>query len=164
MTPVRPNPFRGLHDVFTEMERMRRLGRGGSYRADDPDAHGSDWVPVADIFADGADLVIRLEIPGVEPDTIAVTFGGGVLTVAGERAADPGDAVSFYARERRHGRFHRAVVLPEGVDQSMITASFENGVAEITVAGAARTPEPSRIPLQNRSTGRIVRRGSSRPE
>lgn len=163
MNEGRHNPFRGFVDMFAEMERMRRLGRGGRHLDDDEDrGPAAAWVPAADIFAVGSDLVIRLELPGVEQDGISITFDGGRLTVAGERRDDLGPDVEFYVRERRSGAFHRSMVLPDEVDESRISAVAEAGLVEITVAGGARGGEPHRIAIENRP-GRRVTRVARRP-
>ncbi len=162
MAQTRPNPFRGLHDMFTEMERMRQMGRTGVGGEGGPEARVSEWVPAADIFADDADLVIRLEIPGVKPDDISLTFGGGVLTISGDRRSELSEKVAFYARERYYGPFQRSITLPDGVAEDAITASFEDGITEITVAGAARSAEPSRIRIEDRSSRRATRRPGGR--
>ena len=164
MAHGRPNPFRGLHDVFTEMERMRRLGRTGIDVGDRSDTHGSAWVPAADIAAEGGRLLIRLDVPGVRADELGITFDRGVLTISGERGGGYADDATFYTRERPHGALHRTVILPEGVDETMITAMVEDGVVEISVAGGARSEEPSRIPVEDRSSRRAPRVGSRRPQ
>jgi HSP20 family protein len=142
MPADRPHPFRGFLDLFVELERMRHLGRSGG---------------------EATDLVIRLDLPGVRPDDISVTFDAGMLTVSGQRRNDLPEATPFYVHERQHGPFHRSMLLPEGVDETMITASFGDGVAEITVAGAARSGEPSRIPVEDRSSRPVTRVGARRP-
>jgi HSP20 family protein len=163
MARTRANPFRGLHDFFTEMERMRRHGRSGAdVGGGRAEIAESEWVPPADIFAVGADIVIRMEIPGVKPGDIDITFGEGLLTISGERDSDLPDDVTFYTRERRQGPFHRSMLLPEGIDTSMIAASFEDGITEITVTGAARAPEASRIPIKDRSSRRATRSAAPR--
>jgi HSP20 family protein len=158
MVEGRANPFRGFLDMFTEMERMRRLGRTGTVGGQEHDPRTPDtaWVPSTDIFADGHDLVIRLELPGVVPADIGVTFAAGVLTISGERRADLPDSTTFYVRERYHGPFERSMILPDGIDETMITASFADGIAEVVVVGAARPSEESTIPVQDRSSGAVT--------
>ena len=59
------NPFRGLMDHMSEMARMREYAEGGG-QEDQRRTHATAWVPTADIFAKGDDLVIRCELAGVE--------------------------------------------------------------------------------------------------
>ena len=137
------NPFRGLMDHMSEMTRMRQYAEGGGPE-DHRRTHATAWIPTADIFAKGQDLVIRCELAGVEREDVEVSLAGGVLTIDGERKGEPED-VSYYSRERYYGRFRRTMTLPEGVEGDRITADFENGLLEVTVKGAADYPEPERI-------------------
>jgi HSP20 family protein len=150
------NPFEGVTDFFSELARMREFGVHGREHAHErrQRTHASAWIPPTDIFATDGDLVIRIEVAGVRPDDVDVTFSGGVLTVSGTRDTQlgAGGDGSFYIRERFRGAFRRAVTLPEGTDASDITAEFENGLVEITVRGAVAGREAARIPLQDRSS------------
>lgn len=151
MSESRHNPFQGLVDVASEMNRMRQLGRygydpGGEERER---THATAWVPTADIFARSGDLVIRVELSGVEPRDIDLTFHDNVLTISGERRSDLNDdEVDFYVHERFYGVFRRNITLPAGVDQDDISADFDNGLVEITVQGGAAGVEPRRIQIR----------------
>lgn len=149
------NPFEGVTDFFSELSRMRELGTsGGSHSHEDKQrTHARAWVPATDIFARDEDLVIRVELSGVEPANIEITFSHGVLSVSGERQSElgAGSEDSFYIRERFYGAFRRAITLPEGTDDSQIEAEFENGLVELTVRGGATGAEPKRIALRARS-------------
>lgn len=156
MPESRSNPFEGVTDFFSEMNRMRELGthgREGSHEDRDR-THATAWVPATDIFAHDGDLGIRIEVAGMEPDDIEITFAQGALTVSGQRRTELGTDGddSFYIRERFHGAFRRAITLPADTDEEQISAEFENGLVEITVKGGASAAEPRRIALQNRSS------------
>jgi HSP20 family protein len=150
-----PNPFEGVSDFFSEMARMREVGRHGY----DPGhearmrTHATAWVPATDIFAREGDLVIRVELAGVHPQDVEITFSQGSLTVAGQRFTELGaaDEDSFFVRERPYGAFRRSITLPAATKESDISAEFVNGLTEITVAGGASGAEPSRIELRDRS-------------
>ena len=146
------NPFRGFLDMASEMNRMRHIGSYGyeSSQEGQERTHANAWVPNADVFARGRDLVVRMELAGVAPEKIDVSFHQGTLTVSGEREKDVED-VSFYVHERFYGVFRRSMTLPAGIDDDDITAEFENGLVEITVEGGAATAEPRRIEVRNRA-------------
>lgn len=110
--------------------------------------HATAWIPNADIFARGDDLVIRFELAGVKEEDIDISLTGGVLTVSGERKSELNeDEVHFYTRERSYGNFRRNMNLPEGIDRSKISASFEDGMLELNISGGAVYPEPERIEI-----------------
>ena len=134
----RSNPFRGFVDVMSEMNRMREVGRGGYEPGyDDRErTQASAWVPNADVFARGEDLVTKLELAGVEREDIEITLHDNTLTVSGEHESDLDDDVSFYVHERFYGAFRRSMTLPAGIDESKIDAS-DNVLLEITVKEGA---------------------------
>jgi HSP20 family protein len=144
----RRDPFRGFVDSISEWNRMREYGMYGPDPAQEEQrrTHATAWIPTADIFARGDDLVIRFELAGVKEEDIDISLTGGVLTVSGERKSDlDEEEVHFYTRERSYGYFRRSMNLPEGVDGSKINASFEDGMLELTIKGGAVYPEPERI-------------------
>ena len=92
-------PFRGVFDMFSELNRIREHwteiepspGRG----------QVAVWVPAVDIFASGQDLVIRCELAGVAREEIdAWPRAGGLWTTGGGSGA-PGDGADFCVRGRR---------------------------------------------------------------
>jgi HSP20 family protein len=159
----RRNPFEGVTDFFSELGRMRSLGiRGSAEHAVEhaERTHASAWVPPTDIFAKGQDLVIRVELAGVDPDDVDLRFNHGVLTVSGTRKAElDGDGeVEFYIRERFYGEFRRVITLPDGTDASQITAEFDDGLVEIVVKDGVSSQDSTRIAVADKSKGVTRRR------
>lgn len=133
------NPFRGLLDVMSEMNRVQsNWMRASSETTQAPRTHDSAYVPATDIFAQGDDLVVRCELPGVRRDQVSVTVSNGILTISGYRESKLDEHVVYYTRERVYGAFRRSMVLPEGVDQDQISASVRNGLLEIVVKNGAK--------------------------
>ena len=144
----RRDPFRGFVDSISEWNRMREYGMYGPDPGQEEQrrTHATAWIPTADIFARGDDLMIRFELVGVKEEDIDISLTGGVLTVSGERRSELNEEeVHFYTRERSYGNFRRSMNIPEGVDGSKINASFEDGMLELTITGGAAYPEPERI-------------------
>ena len=122
-------------DPFAEIRRMdaafNRLWNTGA-RA--PEVDGGRWDVAMDVVQDGDDLIVRASLPGVEPDDIQVTLEDGLLTIEGETGAETEEQKGEYLlRERRFGRFHRALRLPNSVDAGSAEPSYANGVLTITV-------------------------------
>ena len=79
-------------------------------------------------------IVVKAELPGLNPDDIEVSVHGNTLTLSGEKkesSEDKGD--NYYHVERRYGRFHRDVLLPAEVDAEKVEANYKDGVLTITV-------------------------------
>ena len=145
------SPFRGFYDMQGEMNRMfdemfGSVARGGGrQRGDLP----SQWAPALDVLQEDGDIVVRAELPGVKQEDVDVTFHNGVLTITGERKAEEQkEGSGYYVRERRYGSFRRSMTLPQGTDESGISARFQDGVLEVRVKGAAAVQEPKRIQIE----------------
>ena len=152
-------PFRGLVDTFAELNRMHETWRHPAPGEADREArpHSAAWVPTTDIFARGEDVVIRCELAGVDRSAVELSFAAGTLVIWGEREkAFGGDGdVEYYVRERRYGPFSRTINFPEGIDTTRIGATFEDGLLEITVRGAAAGQEVEEIPISDRDEGPV---------
>src|SRR3990172_8406767 len=80
------------------------------------------FVPATDVFARKGDLVVRLELPGVDPKKdVKVTVDDGVLVIKGEReSTEEIEDEDFYRMESCYGSFERDVPIPEGVKEKDI--------------------------------------------
>lgn len=93
-------------------------------------------------------LVVRAELPGIDAEKdVDVTVDRGVLTISARRE----EREEHEGRtEFRYGSFMRRVVLPDGVDESDVTASYTDGILEVTVAMPAEVPQPRHVPIARR--------------
>ncbi len=157
----RKNLFEGVSDFFTELGRIREVGSHGygHVTEDRERTEATAWVPATDIFARGDDMVIRVEVAGVAPEDVAITFSGGVLTVSGVRRTEleGADEDSFYIRERPYGAFRRAVTLRPDIKDSQISAEIRDGLVAITVQHGCAGDAPQRIALKDTSSEPTVR-------
>jgi HSP20 family protein len=104
---------------------------------------GSAWWPLVESYTKDGQLILRCDLPGVDPKDVDVSLEGNVLTIRGERRAEhEGDAY----REVRYGRFERTLTMPEGLDPEKIKARYVNGVLEVTVPAPAATTR--KVPIE----------------
>jgi HSP20 family protein len=83
-------------------------------------------------------LSVSLDVPGFRKEDIELEVKDRHLHVSGTRAAKTREESEKVLRqERRFGKFHRAFLLPEGIDDQNITAKFMDGVLEITIPKTA---------------------------
>ena len=137
------------HHVMWGLPRDARAWRHAFDRfAEAGDSRSADtaaWAPRVDIREEAERFVIRADVPGVDPAAIEVNMDRNVLSIRGERAAEPVDASGHGSRlERPHGPFHRRFVLPDSADAEHITASNRHGVLEIVIPKKAESA-PRRI-------------------
>lgn len=94
---------------------------------------GRGVFPAVNVFWDKDGAVVRLEVPGVAPETLSVEGHGRTLTISGKREIAAPKGGSFHRRERTAGEFSRSVQLPDEVDLSGAAATYEHGILTIRV-------------------------------
>ena len=129
MTMQRRDPFADFRRVDDLVSRFF----GGAPRvAAAPFAERRDFP--MDVIREGDALIVRASLPGVSPDEIGVTIEDGLLTIEGETAGETEKREGEYLlRERRSGRFRRALRLPGSVDADKASPRYENGVLTISL-------------------------------
>lgn len=102
------------------------------------------FLPRTDVFARGEDIVVRLEIPGIDPEKdVTVTFEEGELVIRGERRRhEELKDEDYYRMEADYGTFLRRIPVPDGVDERKIVAEYIDGVLEIRMPKAAKVQPP----------------------
>jgi HSP20 family protein len=119
-----------MDDLFTHMsERFFGPGERGH------SVWGTDaLVPAIESHVEKDTLVIKADLPGIDPKEVSISVTGNQLTIEGERKREEKKEEKDYSyREVAYGKFSRTMTLPEGVDADKVKASYKNGVLEITM-------------------------------
>lgn len=102
-------------------------------------------------FVEGDTLVVRAELPGVDPDTdVEITVADDVLTIAAERREERTEGEEGkpgYRSEFRYGSYHRSVSLPAGVTADEVSATYRNGILEVRVPVAKPVAAPQKVAI-----------------
>lgn len=92
------------------------------------------WAPPVDIFETAESFVLKVEVPGIDPDKIKVEFKQSSIIISGERPPGNRDQARRYHQvERLYGPFERAVSMPPYICCAEIRAHYKDGVLEIIV-------------------------------
>lgn len=140
MALSRWSPWQDLYGMQREMDDFMRRMVGAFERPWGGAAPTrSTWIPAVDVFSREGDLVVRAEVPGINPDEdVDISVQNGVLHIRGERRQEErGNGDGAYRIESSYGAFERSVLLPEGVSPDDISATYENGILEVVVPKAA---------------------------
>lgn len=132
-------------DPFAEFDNLVRNAFGTVDRI--------AFTPAAETVRDGDDAVVRLELPGVDvANDIDVEVTSGRLVVRGERRDErTEESEGRHLSEIRYGRFERTFGLPAHVTADAVSASYDDGVLSIRVAGVYAGTEPTRITVTTES-------------
>jgi HSP20 family protein len=103
--------------------------------------------PAVESFVENGKIVIRADLPGIDPKDVDVTVSGDTLTIRGKRERTREEKGRDYIhREVSYGSFERTVALPKGVDSEQIKAAYKNGVLELTMP-APKELSPRKVPI-----------------
>lgn len=105
-----------------------------------PSTREHSWTPAVDIYETKTEVVVAVDIPGIDPKEVAVSILEDSLTIKGERKkeADLKDE-DLYRSEREFGSFQRLIQLPSEVVADEAKATYINGVLRIVVPKTQRS-------------------------
>lgn len=141
------DPFTALARLDREFDELVRRTWGEPTAARQSVA---GFVPPADLHTEGTDVVIRLELPGIDVEKdVTIQVHEGRLIINGERHNAREDTTgNTLVREMRYGSFRREFALPDGVAADEVSAGYDAGVLTVRVANVAKAPaEPVRVPI-----------------
>jgi HSP20 family protein len=143
-----------LWEPSQELEEWHRsiddlFGRFMSSPPFEGTAFGGKGKPAMESFVQNGNLVVRADLPGVDPKEVNISVTGDVLTVKGERRHKKEETKEgeFTRQEIAYGSFERSIRLPEGIDADKIKATYDKGVLEITMP-APKALSPKTVPVQ----------------
>jgi len=140
---IRWDPFRMKRwDSFDDLRSMRldmdRLF--DRFLGEVPGERTTLWMPSIESYTKDGKLVVKAELPGVDPKDLDVSVTERELVIKGERKSEKDTKEENYAyREIVYGSFERRFILPEGVKTDELKAKFVNGILEVTMPAPAIT-------------------------
>ncbi len=130
-------PFREL-EPFRDFERLRRnmdrfwdsFFERGVRRTEEE----GEWLPFLDVAETKDEIVVKAEVPGMDPKDIDISLSDGLLTIKGEKKQEREEKEEdYHLVERSYGTFTRSIRLPKEVRRDKISASYKNGVLKVTL-------------------------------
>ncbi|MDI6764892.1 MAG: Hsp20/alpha crystallin family protein [Thermodesulfobacteriota bacterium] len=126
-----------LWDSFFEERPRRKIEEVG------------EWLPSLDVSETKNDLVVKAELPGMDPKDIDISLNEGILTIKGERKQEKEEnEQNYHLIERSYGSFTRLVRLPREVKSEKISASYKNGVLKVTLPKSEEAKKESKIKVE----------------
>jgi len=108
-------------DPFRELDRLTQ-----------PMWNARATVPL-DVYRKGERFVVRVDLPGIDPESLDLTIERNVLSIKADRSWMPAEGEEVLVAERPQGTFTRRLFLSEGLDADKISAQYEHGVLTVTV-------------------------------
>jgi HSP20 family protein len=118
----------GRGNLASDIENFYRDFFGGSLRSN----FDYNFSPSVDIMESDDDVVLTFELPGMDKKNIKVWIEDSVLTVSGERKIrDEKKSDDYIRTEISEGSFTRSFTLPKTIDNSKISADYDNGLLTV---------------------------------
>ena len=154
------DPFSMLSRLDREFDDLVRRAWGTSGAS----AATAGYVPAVEMATDGDDVLLRLELPGVDVEKdVDIEVAEGRLTISGRRAdryESGNGAGKVLVRELRYGQFRRDFALPEGVTAEDVDASYDKGMLEVRVRRVAKpVAAPKKVAIKAAAQPKTIEAG-----
>jgi HSP20 family protein len=123
-------PFRGAPTLQEQINRVFGdvVGRAGE------ESNLTPWAPAVDIYETEQELVVKADLPDVNPQDLDIRVENNILTIRGERRFENKVNEENYLRvERSYGSFSRSFQLANSVNSEAIKADYQNGVLTLSI-------------------------------
>lgn len=132
MPIVRWEPFQDLPAPQKEFNRFIREALPRLFGGGEPSTR--IWAPPVDIYETDSALVLKADLPGVDPKDVDIRVENGVLYLKGERKFEKEVKEENYHRvERSYGAFTRSFSLPNSIDTEHVKAEYKDGQLTLTM-------------------------------
>jgi HSP20 family molecular chaperone IbpA len=98
------------------------------------------FTPPTDILETANSVLMALDMPGADPDSLDVTLDRRVLRITARSASSTPDGYALLHAEYRDGNYERSFMVSEPIDPAKIEAVFKDGVLRLTLPKAAPSP------------------------
>ena len=132
MAIVRWEPFSGLVSAQRDFDRLFR--EAFSPHMGETELSTRSWAPPVDIYETEEAIVLKAELPGVDPKDVEVRVEDNTLYLKGERKFEKEVKEQNYHRvERSYGSFARSFSLPNSISTDKVKADFKDGLLTLTM-------------------------------
>jgi HSP20 family protein len=135
MTLIRWEPFREVETLQKEMNRLFNTLSPTTF--DNGEKGGLTHVPAAEMTEADDAIHLKLEVPGLEAKDINVEVTADSVSISGDRKSETKTEEGGVTRtEFCYGRFYRVIPLPVRIDNTNVTAQYQNGILNLTLPKA----------------------------
>ena len=121
---------RRMEDMFGRFFGERRLSVGEKQ----PLWQSEGRMPAIESRVENGNVIVKADLPGVDPKDVSISITGNQLTITGERKHEEKKEEKDYVyQEVQYGKFARTLTLPEGIDADKVKANYKDGVLQITM-------------------------------
>jgi HSP20 family protein len=159
------SPFALMRRFSEEMDQyFEQLWSGRSESRMAP-AGRELFSPPVEVSERDGQLTVCVDLPGLTKDDVHVELTDDALLITGERRSEHEERQGgMFRSERHYGSFRRQIPLPEGVNTEQATATFKDGVLQVTMPAPQRRERSRRIEIQSTSAPGGAQQPASTPQ
>lgn len=124
-----------FRDLMTLQDRMNRLFGDAIPRTPvtrEDNLYAGSWAPAVDIYETENEIVLKADLPDINPKDVDIRVEDNILYLKGERKFEKEtNEENFHRIERSYGSFARSFSLPHTVAADKIMASYKDGVLHV---------------------------------
>ena len=90
-----------------------------------------EYAPLYDVFETQDSVIVEMDLPGCEPESLKLTVSGSHIFVEGIRIHTKRKSARYHLLERSRGKFKRTIVIDGTINTHKGSATFEKGVLRI---------------------------------
>jgi HSP20 family protein len=149
MSIVRFDPFEEMGTLRRAMDRMLEDFFTGRRPLNGPAGQGVlAWEPAVEMYETDGEVVVKAELPNIDPKQVDITVTNDAITVKGEtRQEEEKKGRNYYRRELRYGTFTRTLPLLTEVKSAEAKATYKDGVLEVKIPKSERV-KPTSVKVQ----------------
>jgi HSP20 family protein len=94
---------------------------------------GATWSPMVDVCERADEIIIFVEMPGVQRSDVQLAWNDGLLIISGVKRQQPPDSgtAKYLCVERTYGQFRREIAIDIRVDYKHAKAEMKDGLMKI---------------------------------
>lgn len=142
---------RAGNDLFGSLREMHRLQDSLNQMLSVNAESQSSEYPLVNVWTSPNGAIVRVEVPGIAPDSVDISLMNDTLTIKGSRTPEElKGGESRHRQERGYGQFARSLQLPFSINADQVQANFANGVLQVTLP-RAEAEKPRKISIVSES-------------
>jgi HSP20 family protein len=107
----------------------------------------SFWRPPTDVVETASEVIVLVELAGVDHEQLDVLLFEDALIVEGERRLPAYEAGVYHAAEIRQGQIRLELPLPTSIDPEQVDARYERGLLEMRLGKRGAHDTSASIPI-----------------
>jgi HSP20 family protein len=136
MTIVRYNPWSEMNSLQRQLNKMFDDALTPATLAD---FGNFSKVPPAELTETEENLLLKLEVPGMQPADLNIEATAKSVSISGDRQSEIKSEEDGKTRsEFRYGSFQRVIPLPVAIQNTEVKAEYKNGIVYLTLPKAEK--------------------------